>query len=164
MLIIFQNVLFGSRVLCQCWINLIYCVVWGYYMVKPGFHKVLVVSSSDVCCCLSSVSLQKPGQRHWLPGVARLHPGHAHRCGPLPVAKEGPQPTDDRRVPWQRQEAVQQRRARVSRLCCAVHACVCACVRACVHMRACVCLCVWCYSCLFAINRCTLADKGQGYC
>lgn len=59
-------------------------------------------------------SPQKPGQGPSVPDLSRLHPRHTHRRGPLPAAEEGPEPTDDRRVPRQQQEAVQQRRPGVS--------------------------------------------------
>lgn len=59
-------------------------------------------------------SFQKPRQGPPVPDLSGLHPGHAHRCGPLPAAEEGPESADDRRVPGQQQEALQQRRPGVS--------------------------------------------------
>ena len=74
-------------------------------------HKLLTLSAF----LLLANHGQEPRERHPLLDHARLRPGHGHRSGSLPAAEEGPEQTDDWRVPGQQQVAVQQRCPRVSR-------------------------------------------------
>lgn len=63
---------------------------------------------------VSVLPLQKPRQRDPVPHLPRLHPRHPHWGGTFSAPEEGPQPPDDRGIPGQQQEAVQQGRPGVS--------------------------------------------------
>ena len=69
---------------------------------KHSQGLTLLTRSCSLLC-----STQKPRQGPSVPDFSRLHPRHTHRRGPLPASEEGPEPTDDRGVPRQQQEALQ---------------------------------------------------------
>ena len=91
---------------------------WDGMCEEPSEMKTVTecrVGNVSLGLVLLSVS-QEPRQGPSVPDLSGVHPGHAHRRGSLPVAEEGAEPADDRRVPWQQQEALQQRRPGVSSL------------------------------------------------
>lgn len=71
-------------------------------MLAVGNEKVFNLLGLPLC------SVQEARKRHPVPDRERVHPRHACRGGSLPSAEEGLEQADDRGVPGQSTETVQQ--------------------------------------------------------